>query len=72
VLVFFWAKKSPKGKIFFFKGIFCHKYFFLKTFEIFFQESITTIIIIINYDFEETFENMSPEQFKFFLGFLSP
>jgi hypothetical protein len=62
----FLGENSWKGNVLLYKEIFCCKYsFFKKTFEknhkLIFQENITTIIITSDYNFEETFENMSPE-----------
>jgi hypothetical protein len=51
---FFWVKKLQKETSLFLKGIFCSKYFFVKTFEmnhkLKFEENINIIIIITNYN----------------------
>jgi hypothetical protein len=56
-------EKSPKGNILFKKGIFCHKYIFLKPIpknnhKLILKKYIAIILIIVDY---KTFENVSPK-----------
>jgi hypothetical protein len=62
--LFFWLKILQKENSFlFFKENILSQLFFLEPFKkyhkLIFQESITTVIITIDYNFEETFENIN-------------
>jgi hypothetical protein len=72
--LFFWVKNLQMATSFFLREYFVPKKKFLKKLEknhkLIFQESITTMSISTDYNFEETSINMSPEQFKNCLGIL--
>ncbi len=64
---FLWVENFPKCNILFLKGIsFCNFFkrkYLQKNHNLFLKIYIASIITIINYNFEDTFENVFLEQF---------